>query len=277
MHRVLNAFRRHRLGHPGREPAQLEPVRRAQRLSASSSGSLDDRRPCDRDVEVLNAFRHHRLGHPWSAAHRPGMPGAQRLSASSSGSPRSPRRSTRTHASAQRLSASSSGSRGRGQDDPPLLARAQRLSASSSGARLRSVRARPDPQAVLNAFRRHRLGHPDPRRPPSGLRRVLNAFRRHRLGHPSSARIQRHRLVLNAFRRHRLGHRPAPNPCDYSGTDDGFQSPRLHGARDAASTSQRVGCGRCNLRHGQALRSNQASSGTVLFRQEWPASELTDR
>ncbi len=43
---------------------------------------------------------------------------------------------------------------------------------------------------------------------------VLNAFRRHRLGHRQRRpHARRTAAVLNAFRRHRLGHRPRPRSC----------------------------------------------------------------
>ena len=63
---------------------------------------------------------------------------------------------------------------------------------------------------VLNASRRHRLGHVQGLHEPFLLiARVLNASRRHRLGHTSyTAANPQNIIVLNASRRHRLGHMP---------------------------------------------------------------------
>ncbi len=108
----------------------------AQRLSASQTWSHGEAVPVGRPVRVLNAFRRHRLGHAVDAgAIRRRVRCAQRLSASQTWSPRSPASPARKSASAQRLSASQTWSR-------PA---ATEVHASVS--------------PVLNAFRRHRLGH----------------------------------------------------------------------------------------------------------------------
>ena len=60
---------------------------------------------------------------------------------------------------------------------------------------------------VLNASRRHRLGHWPRERSSCRYRGVLNASRRHRLGHTTGPAARcAGRCVLNASRRHRLGH-----------------------------------------------------------------------
>ncbi len=151
------------------------------------------------------------------------------------------RRSQAVHC-AQRLSASQTWSPARPCEGGYWPQCAQRLSASQTwspgcGEAERSLRV------VLNAFRRHRLGHTSARRKsgrprpcstPFGVTdlvtcrtpnrsnckiHVLNAFRRHRLGHSRRSPTQRGEwMVLNAFRRHRLGHaggrsRPPDQPC----------------------------------------------------------------
>ena len=120
---------------------------------------------------------------------------------------RSSRSSTRPTRSAQRLPASSSGTRDlTGRSSGPVAGRAQRLPASSSGTRPGSGRPGRTSR-VLNAFRRHRQGHPSSPRATCPRPRVLNAFRRHRQGHTSTGRAGRpDASVLNAFRRHRQGH-----------------------------------------------------------------------
>ena len=106
-------------------------------------------------------------------------------------------------------------------------------------------------QDVLNASRRHRLGHTLASRTSSSRASVLNASRRHRLGHggsrgpPGVAACGAQRLsasqtwsrspasawkpsslVLNASRRHRLGHRAGR--CRFPDRDHVLNASRRH-------------------------------------------------
>ena len=84
---VLNAFRHQRMDHACRSrPSSAS--RRAQRLSASTNGSLSASRNRRTSRFVLNAFRHQRMDHhplKWANC---GVGRAQRLSASTNGSRR---------------------------------------------------------------------------------------------------------------------------------------------------------------------------------------------
>ena len=258
--RVLNAFRRHRRVHATAGRSRCAGPHGAQRLSASSSGSrhrADRLAPVRR--RVLNAFRRHRRVHrrervvPRSRVRCSTpfgvivgftdvtprfvrlMTGAQRLSASSSGSLAILRPTPDDlNEGAQRLSASSSGSPSPESDRKNDRRRcAQRLSASSSGSHGTSDRPAADLD-VLNAFRRHRRVHssscsafvqvPLACSTPfgvivgftlacvdgtTGVSQLLNAFRRHRRVHAGPVGDDRRgRRVLNAFRRHRRVHVP---------------------------------------------------------------------
>ena len=223
------------VGFTGGDGAHRFRTSSAQRLSASSSGSHAAHDHLGRHQRVLNAFRRHRRVHR-RRSRRSRPSGGPVLNAF--------RRHRRVHpghgfmlavycGGAQRLSASSSGSRAPGRRSPPSTTCAQRLSASSSGSLDDGDPLRRRPLRVLNAFRRHRrvhrrdVGHHRPRH------RVLNAFRRHRRVHHGAEVAARDRLrcstpfgvivgftvgpddhdlpefaVLNAFRRHRRVHVP---------------------------------------------------------------------
>ena len=157
---VLNASRRHRLGHG----AHLNRKRRS-------------------GAKVLNASRRHRLGHNDATIKRLIKPGAQRLSAS------------QTWSLAVLMISALRGSR----CSTPL---------GVTDLVTRGGQVGPDQRPeVLNASRRHRLGHTADLCLPQARRDVLNASRRHRLGHSvCGALINSRTRVLNASRRHRLGH-----------------------------------------------------------------------
>ncbi len=204
---VLNAFRRHRLGHQRVNEPPAQRGGSAQRLSASQTWSPVAAPPDVGAGTVLNAFRRHRLGHADAQVlHGDAVGCAQRLSAS------------------QTWSLADRGTRGSGRRVLNAFRR-HRLGHEQHAGDHRHARP------VLNAFRRHRLGHRATARgsaahrscstpfgvtdlvtrsigPASGSpEEVLNASRRHRLGHGrsrgQSGAAQR---VLNASRRHRLGH-----------------------------------------------------------------------
>ncbi len=161
---AIYAFRRHRKVDGPLLRRGRSARRSAQRLSASSKGSLagDDRLINKR--RVLNAFRRHRRVYP-----RPALP--------------SPPPAT----CAQRLSASWKGSRWSCLPLGPMRRRAQRRSASSKGSHLPSAAAC-QRQQVLNAFRQGFTGKPcDPINKPH----VLNAFRRHRRVHSTMTGCQK--------------------------------------------------------------------------------------
>ena len=82
----------------------------AQRLSASTNGSLVDCLRVKSWESVLNAFRHQRMDHTFVTAWGYGVGSAQRLSASTNGSLATERKTAADLASAQRLSASTNGS-----------------------------------------------------------------------------------------------------------------------------------------------------------------------
>ena len=232
---MLNASRRHRLGHLGWPPqVLLRPGgaqrlsasqtwsrssrgrggtrdRSAQRLSASQTWSRDEWRRADPAVRVLNASRRHRLGHSDRLA-------LDALEAACS-----------TPLGVTDLVTLCTCA------DDLLRWRAQRLSASQTWSP-GPGHARRQVVDVLNASRRHRLGHARPTMCCSRTETVLNASRRHRLGH-AEGRVenfgsalcaqrlsasqtwslvsrplgQLRRRVLNASRRHRLGH-DLPDP-----------------------------------------------------------------
>ena len=249
---VLNAFRRHRQGHAsaGRGETLLP------RCSTPSGVIVRDTHlgpPPPPDRQVLNAFRRHRQGHVGplfltlgqiecstpsgvivrdtrsSPAARCTRPGAQRLPASSSGTPvelvgfvaalkvlNAFRRHRQGHNTAslsaqyslcaQRLPASSSGTPVPHYLHPTYWA----ACSTPSGVIVRDTRgavADPGGEPVLNAFRRHRQGHTSCRCPawaisacstPSGV--IVRDTRP--AGEVADAVVE----VLNAFRRHRQGH-----------------------------------------------------------------------
>ena len=181
---LLNARRRHRLGHAAPSP------------------------PTSTLAVLLNARRRHRLGH------------AGDLIGSSGGS-----------WSAQRPKASSSGSPGRARRRrswPAGCSTPEGVIVWVTAPLRRSPGVRRDcstPEGVivwvtrsarhcislaamlLNARRRHRLGHGDGPRTIGESMHLLNARRRHRLGHGLTARCSAlGGRLLNARRRHRLGH-----------------------------------------------------------------------
>ncbi len=231
---VLNASRRHRLGH------------------------ARCRRDLHRRRAVLNASRRHRLGHVRA--------GGSRIGAGACSTPlgvtdlvtRPASRRSRPQMSAQRLSASQTWSR---RERPRPRRRPDECSTPLGVTDLvttahcavghrcrecstplgvtdlvtRSARAGRSAVGVLNASRRHRLGHDRDVIAAFAASRVLNASRRHRLGHAAdggdaglgpwcstplgvtdlvtsqpAAGPARSGGVLNASRRHRLGHAPGP-------------------------------------------------------------------
>ncbi len=240
----------------------------AQRLSASQTWSQCEgrmRSPRSKCAQRLSASQ--TWSHPLPLIHTPGSPSAcaQRLSASQTWS-----RRPRVQDPVRSLSCSTPF----GVTDLVTVTRSRAGTASRTCSTpfgvtdLVTVRGTSGmvPLAVLNAFRRHRLGHVRPAPAPSsagvcstpfgvtdlvtwwrtptrggarGAQRlsasqtwsrppwrrlprgssVLNAFRRHRLGHRSAGKWSyAGGAVLNAFRRHRLGHhrdspRPRCRPC----------------------------------------------------------------
>ena len=137
---------------------------------------------------LLNARRRHRLGHT-----RPGSTSCWATAA-------------------QRPKASSSRSLRRlGADNSPPDRPAQRPKASSSWSPIPASRLRHHRVHLLNARRRHRLGHHVAGRVHGRPDDLLNARRRHRLRHSllNDDGSSRPRL-LNARRRHRLGHAVPP-------------------------------------------------------------------
>ena len=108
---------------------------------------------------------------------------------------------------------------------------------------------------LLNARRRHRLGHA----PSTGWRRadqdLLNARRRHRLDHTVAVgRRRRHRRLLNARRRHRLDH--AGDAIAAPLADSPAQRPK------ASSSGSRLASRRHLGRERSAQRPKASSSGS---------------
>ncbi len=158
MVRVLNASRRHRLGHA------------ARRCALPGRG------------RVLNASRRHRLGHGRRRCTLRREFGCSTPLGVTDLVTRRWRGSAPAGAGAQRLSASQTWSQDRRRVRRARPSGAQRLSASQTWSRRRPLRRR-SRSDVLNASRRHRLGHVSGRPRRCRAQRVLNASRRHRLGH----------------------------------------------------------------------------------------------
>ena len=288
---VLNAFRRHRRVHPAASPAPTEsgecstpfgiivgftPTRgrtariapsSAQRLSASSSGSLADSSTADASSvtcstpfgvivgftrpdgvacvdlrRVLNAFRRHRRVHRRRTA--PGATPVELLNAF--------RRHRRVHARRRRLVAR-------------RRRAAQRLSASSSGSPGSARSRRRGRHQVLNAFRRHRRVHASTAVHAEPTRDVLNAFRRHRRVHGAAIRgASAFVPVLNAFRRHRRVHPPSAD----------VHAEHASGAQrlSASSSGSRRSDARVAASMSGAQRLSASSSGSLVAATESSAA-----
>ena len=233
--RVLNASRRHRLGHC-KMMMRRPPAWRAQRLSASQTWS---RIAVGRAVigrgRVLNASRRHRLGHQEPPHARQDRLAHRVLNAS------------RRHRLGHAIDVDVAG--GRSMCSTPLgvtdlvtrdsststsrtsASRAQRLSASQTWS-LNCSRRSTGNDLVLNASRRHRLGHCLARTGAAGntsaQRLSASQTWSRQVGQQVLADVD---LVLNASRRHRLGHGPRPSHCAPKGCEGTFQ-----GSRDRQET-----------------------------------------